>query len=208
MANKWFGTDGIRGKANEFPMTADFAMKLAQAAGQMICKTRRRAAIGKDTRLSGDMLEAALAAGFTAQGIDVVRLGVLPTPAITMVTPELDVDMSVMITASHNPYEDNGIKLINAQGNKFSDEVTAELEALIEKGEFSTSRENIGWIYDDRQAVEKYKNVALSMGKGGRPLAGMKIVLDCANGCFSEIMPEVLNISEPKLRQRLIVQTV
>ena len=191
MANKWFGTDGIRGKANEFPMTADFAMKLAQAAGQMICKTRRRAAIGKDTRLSGDMLEAALAAGFTAQGIDVVRLGVLPTPAITMVTPELDVDMSVMITASHNPYEDNGIKLINAQGNKFSDEVTAELETLIEKGEFSTSRENIGRIYDDRQAVEKYKNVALSMGKGGRPLAGMKIVLDCANGCFSEIMPEV-----------------
>ena len=191
MANKWFGTDGIRGKANEFPMTADFAMQLAQAAGQMICKAKRRVAIGKDTRLSGDMLEAALAAGFAAQGVDVIKLGVLPTPAMTMVTPELEVDMGVMITASHNPYEDNGIKLINSRGDKFSDDVTAELETLIEKGGFSTSRERIGRIYEDNSAVEKYKKVALSMAKDSQPLAGMKIVLDCANGCFSEIMPEV-----------------
>lgn len=191
MANKWFGTDGIRGKANEFPMTADFAMKLAQAAGQMICTTTRRVAIGKDTRLSGDMLEAALAAGFAAQGVDVVKLGILPTPAVTMLTPELNVDMSVMITASHNPYADNGIKLINARGDKFSDEVTAELEALIEKGEFSTSRDKIGRIFEDCSAVERYKKVALSMVKSAQPLAGLKIVLDCANGCFSEIMPDL-----------------
>lgn len=191
MANKWFGTDGIRGKANEFPMTAEFAMKLAQAAGQMICTANRRVAIGKDTRLSGDMLEAALAAGFAAQGVDVIKLGVLPTPAVTTVTPLLDVDMSVMITASHNPYADNGIKLINAQGDKFSDEVTAELEALIEAGAFETSCEKIGRIVEDNSGIEKYIKVAMTMVKTDCPLKGLKVVLDCANGCFSEIMPEV-----------------
>ena len=100
-----FGTDGVRGVANVYPMTAEFAVKLGMACGQEICRNKRRAAIGRDTRISGEMLEAGLTAGLTAAGIDVVKLGVLPTPAVTSVTPELGVDMSFMITASHNPYQ-------------------------------------------------------------------------------------------------------
>lgn len=116
MGIKLFGTDGVRGVANKYPMTAEFALKLALAAGALVCRDKRKVAIGRDTRISGEMLEAALTAGFVSQGVDVVRLGVLPTPALTTLTPELGVDMSVMITASHNPYHDNGIKLIAADG--------------------------------------------------------------------------------------------
>ena len=132
-SNKWFGTDGVRGVANEFPMVPDFAMKLAFACAQKVCVNNKKVAIAKDTRISGDMLEASLIAGFTSQGVDVIRLGVIPTPAVTTFVSKLDVDMAVMITASHNPYHDNGIKLIANNGDKFADEVTSELENLIEK---------------------------------------------------------------------------
>ncbi len=188
--NKWFGTDGVRGVANVFPMTADFAMWLGMAAGARVCTGRRKAAIAKDTRISGDMLEAALIAGLTSQGVDVVKLGVLPTPAVTTLTPSLNVDMAVMITASHNPYQDNGIKLIAADGSKFSDEVTAELEALVEKNQFDFAAERIGRVSEDYSLAEKYKQIALAAAEP-QALAGMKIVLDCANGCFAGIMPEV-----------------
>lgn len=191
MANKLFGTDGVRGVANVYPMTADFAMKLAMAAGELVCKGKKKAAIGRDTRVSGEMLEAALAAGFTAAGVDVVRLGVLPTPAVTTLTPDLGVDMAVMITASHNPYYDNGIKLVAADGNKFSDEMTAALEEKISRGDFALSPEKIGRISEDVSAVEKYIEVAKSTAPSGQPLSGLKVVLDCANGVFSAIMPEV-----------------
>ena len=117
MGNKLFGTDGVRGVANVYPMTAEFALKLGMAAGQLICRKTRRAAVARDTRISGEMLEAALTAGFNAAGVTVLKLGVVPTPAATMLTPSLGVDMTVMITASHNPYQDNGIKLINADGD-------------------------------------------------------------------------------------------
>ncbi len=191
MANKLFGTDGVRGVANVYPMTADFAMKLAMAAGELVCNGKKKAAIGRDTRVSGEMLEAALAAGFTAAGVDVVRLGVLPTPAVTTLTPDLGVDMAVMITASHNPYYDNGIKLVAADGNKFSDEMTAALEEKISRGDFALSPEKIGRISEDVSAVEKYVEVAKSTAPSGQPLSGLKVVLDCANGVFSAIMPEV-----------------
>lgn len=191
MANKLFGTDGVRGVANVYPMTADFAMKLAMAAGELVCKGKKKAAIGRDTRVSGEMLEAALTAGFTAAGVDVVRLGVLPTPAVTTLTPDLGVDMAVMITASHNPYYDNGIKLVAADGNKFSDEMTAALEEKISRGDFALSPEKIGRISEDVSAVEKYIEVAKSTAPSGQPLSGLKVVLDCANGVFSAIMPEV-----------------
>ena len=191
MANKLFGTDGVRGVANVYPMTADFAMKLAMAAGELVCNGKKKAAIGRDTRVSGEMLEAALAAGFTAAGVDVVRLGVLPTPAVTTLTPDLGVDMAVMITASHNPYYDNGIKLVAADGNKFSDEMTAALEEKISRGDFALSPEKIGRISEDVSAVEKYIEVAKSTAPSGQPLSGLKVVLDCANGVFSAIMPEV-----------------
>ena len=190
--NKWFGTDGVRGVANEFPMTADFALKLGYAAAELICTRQRKVAIAKDTRISGDMLEAALTAGFTAKGVDVVRLGVIPTPAVTTLVDSLGVDMAVMITASHNPYYDNGIKLIAADGNKFSDDETAALEQLIEQNFFSFDKDCLGRVSDDTTARLRYQKIALDMFAGGISLKGMKIAVDCANGCFSEILPEVL----------------
>ena len=191
MGNKLFGTDGVRGVANVYPMTADFAMKLALACAETVCKNKKRVAIGKDTRISGDMLEAALSAGFTAKGIDVIRLGVLPTPAVTTVTPMLDVDMSVMITASHNPYKDNGIKLIAADGEKFADTVTAELEAKIEANNFSYDEDALGKIKDDHKAIDEYVKIAKSTMKAGTNLKGLKIVLDCANGATYHVAPLV-----------------
>ncbi len=190
--NKWFGTDGVRGVANEFPMTADFALKLGIAAAELVCTQYKKVAIAKDTRISGDMLEAALTAGFTAKGVDVIRLGVIPTPAVTTFVENLSVDMAVMITASHNPYQDNGIKLIAANGDKFSDDTTAAIEALIEKDEFAFVPDELGRVSDDDSIKEKYMQIAYNMFTEQTPLQGKKIVVDGANGCFSEILPEVL----------------
>ena len=190
--NKWFGTDGVRGVANEFPMTAEFALKLGMAAAELVCTKYKKAAIAKDTRISGDMLEAALVAGFTAKGIDVVCLGIIPTPAVTTFVSDLGVDMAVMITASHNPYQDNGIKLIAKTGDKFADETTAALEALIEKNEFNFDKDKIGRVTADNSIKEKYEQIALQMFSKTGSLKGMKIVADCANGCFSNILPRVL----------------
>lgn len=190
--NKWFGTDGVRGVANEFPMTADFALKLAYAVAETVCHKHKKVAIAKDTRISCDMLEASLIAGFTAKGVDVVRLGIIPTPAVTTFVNELGVDMAVMITASHNPYHDNGIKLITADGDKFSDETTSKLEELIEKNEFSFDKNAFGRIYEDLSVKQKYIQTALNMFGKNQMLKGYKIVVDCANGCFFDILPQVL----------------
>ena len=190
--NKWFGTDGVRGVANEFPMTADFAFRLAAAAAKLVCLQHKKVAIAKDTRVSGDMLEAALTAGFTSAGIDVLSLGILPTPAVTTFVSQLNVDMAVMITASHNPYDDNGIKLIAADGDKFSDELTASLEELIEKNDFVIDKNRIGRVFDDNHVQEAYKDIAFKMVGKNFDLKGLKVVADCANGCFSAILPDVL----------------
>ena len=189
--NKWFGTDGVRGVANEFPMTAEFAFRLGCAAAEIVCTDKKKVAIAKDTRISADMLEASLCAAFTAKGIDVIRLGVIPTPTVTAFADTLGVDMALMITASHNPYYDNGIKLIAPNGDKFSDETTAELETLIEKNDFSFDKNKIGKITENFSIVEKYMQQAINLF-GNVKLNGMKIVVDCANGCFSNILPEVL----------------
>ena len=191
MAEKLFGTDGVRGVANIFPMTVDFALKLAQGAAAVMCGNKKRVVIGKDTRVSGDMLEAALVAGFNAAGVDVIRLGVLPTPAVTMLTPEMDVDMAVMITASHNPYHDNGIKLIGADGNKLSDEQTSKIEELVAQNNFTTDKDKIGRVYDNTSAIDMYVTKVKSHFKG-ELLKGMKIVLDCANGAFADFAPALL----------------
>ena len=192
MGNKLFGTDGVRGVANQYPMTIKFAMNLAQACAVLVCKDKKKVAIAKDTRISGDMLEAALTAGFTAQGVDVLKLGILPTPALTTVTDSLGVDMSVMITASHNPFHDNGIKLIDAKGNKFSDKVTAEVEDLIMKGEFSGNPDTIGRVLQNDEALDCYLALVKSICNGAeQPLKGLKMVVDCANGAFSKIMPQL-----------------
>ncbi|MCQ2741301.1 MAG: phosphoglucosamine mutase [Alphaproteobacteria bacterium] len=190
--NKWFGTDGVRGIANEFPMTADFAFKLAAAVSSLVCVNHKKVAVAKDTRVSGDMLEAALVAGFTSSGVDVVRLGVVPTPAVTTFVADLDVDMAVMITASHNPYFDNGIKLIASDGDKFSDEITSKIENLIEKNEFVFDKDKLGRV-SDSSIKQKYMDRAYTMFQEENPLSGMKVVIDCANGCFFDIFPEILS---------------
>lgn len=188
--NKWFGTDGVRGVANVFPMTIDFAMKLGMVSGMLLCQDQKKVAIAKDTRVSADMLEAALVAGFTSQGVDVVLLGVMPTPALTTLVEALKVDMAVMITASHNPYQDNGIKLINAIGDKFSDDITAKIEEAMEKDNFAFDPQKIGKVYSEN-LIADYEKIAQSVVQGGDGLTGMKVVLDCANGCFSGVLPKV-----------------
>src|SRR5690242_382197 len=134
MARKFFGTDGIRGRANAGVLTAELAMKVGQAAGTRFLRGehKHRVIIGKDTRLSGYMMENALVAGFTSVGMDVIMTGPLPTPAIAMLTREMRADLGVMISASHNPYEDNGIKLFGPDGYKLSDKAEAAIEALME----------------------------------------------------------------------------
>lgn len=192
MGNKLFGTDGVRGVANEFPMTAEFAFRLAQTLSQLICVKTKRVALAKDTRLSGDMLEAALAAGFTSMGVDVVKLGVVPTPLLTAQTESLNVDMAVMITASHNPYHDNGIKLIDAKGDKFSDEQTAKIEELLtSETVFEHDKDNIGRIFEDNKCIAAYMENARKVAPNYNALKGLRAVLDCANGAFSKIMPQI-----------------
>ena len=187
---KLFGTDGVRGIANQYPMTVDFALALGKACGQLICKNYKKIAIAKDTRISGDMLENALVAGFTSQGVDVLRLGVIPTPALTSLTAELKVDMAVMITASHNPYTDNGIKLLNGQGDRFDDSIIVNLEKLVEENNFTASPDTIGTTSVYENAVVDYMENAAKVLKGQK-LTGLRVVLDCANGSFSAILPEV-----------------
>ena len=187
---KLFGTDGVRGIANQYPMTVDFALALGKACGQLICTQKKKIVIAKDTRLSGDMLEAALIAGFTSQGIDVLKLGIIPTPALTSLTAGFDVDMAVMITASHNPYTDNGIKLLNGQGDRFDDDVINALESLVEKNEFGYDVEKIGQVSIYENAATDYMEKAVKV-LNGQKLTGLRAVIDCANGAFSAILPEV-----------------
>src|SRR5580700_8933123 len=136
MSRKLFGTDGIRGRANIFPVTPEIAMKAGMAAGRIFTRGDHlhRVVIGKDTRLSGYMIESALVAGFTSVGMDVFQFGPLPTPAVAMLTRSLRADLGVMITASHNPYHDNGIKFFGPDGQKLSDQVEAEIESLMATG--------------------------------------------------------------------------
>jgi len=192
MACQLFGTDGIRGVANVFPMTAELCFRLAQVLSSDVCVSAKRVAIGKDTRVSSYMLEAALTAGFTSMGVDVVKMGVVPTPLMTSQIQDLKVDMGVMITASHNSYFDNGIKLIGALGNKFSDERTAKIEAmLISDRKFTSSSEAVGRVYKDKKSVLNYTDGILQIAPSGGALKGLRIVVDCANGAFSKIMPQV-----------------
>ncbi|HEY0270483.1 MAG TPA: phosphoglucosamine mutase, partial [Sphingomonas sp.] len=146
MTRKYFGTDGIRGRTNEPPMTAELAMRVGQAAGAHFLRGdhRHRVVIGKDTRLSGYMMESALVAGFTSVGMDVVMVGPMPTPAVAMLTKAMRADLGVMISASHNPYQDNGIKLFGPDGYKLSDEAESAIEAALERPVKLAAAEAIG----------------------------------------------------------------
>jgi phosphoglucosamine mutase len=194
MARKYFGTDGIRGATNTAPMTAAMAMKVGMAAGAYFQRGdhRHRVVIGKDTRLSGYMLESALVAGFTSVGMDVVMVGPMPTPAVAMLTQSMRADIGVMISASHNPYADNGIKLFGPDGYKLSDEAEAAIEALIDGDIPLVPSSQIGRARRIDDAQGRYIHFAKSTFPENLRLDGMRVVLDCANGAAYKVAPSAL----------------
>jgi phosphoglucosamine mutase len=190
---KYFGTDGVRGVANE-GLTPELAFKLGRFGAFVLTKEKKRpkVVVGRDTRLSGEMLEAALIAGMLSIGCDVVRLGVVTTPAVAFLTRHLEADAGVMISASHNPFQDNGIKFFGADGFKLSDETEAEIEALLE-AEDELPRpvgEDLGRVIDDPEAVNAYLNHLKRTID--TDLCGLHIVVDCANGAAYELAPHLL----------------
>ena len=196
MTRRLFGTDGIRGTANVDPMTAGTALALGQAAGLMFVRGnhRHQVVIGKDTRLSGYMIEPALVAGFISAGMDVTLVGPLPTPAIAMLTRSLRADLGVMISASHNQFEDNGIKLFGPDGFKLSDETEMEIEALMEadRSDRLAAPMKLGRASRLNDAGGRYIEAAKATFPRGLTLDGMKIVVDCANGAAYRVAPTVL----------------
>ena len=189
---KYFGTDGVRSVAGQFPLTAAWVMHLGAAAGEVLKRANPRASvvIGKDTRQSGDMLEAALAAGLTSRGVNVIHLGVLPTPGVSYLTRQLKADAGVVISASHNPYEDNGIKFFGADGQKLSDTTELQIEAAIDDVPNlpPVTGTDMGNVTNYQEAERVYLNFL----KAHAPdLTGLKIALDCANGAAYRIAPKV-----------------
>ena len=196
MGKKLFGTDGIRGTANREPVTAETALAVAMAAGAQFTRGDHRhlVVIGKDTRLSGYLVEPAMTAGFIAAGMDVVLLGPMPTPAVGWLTHSMRADLGVMISASHNPYPDNGIKLFGPDGFKLSDEVEAEIEARIAKGTdaYRAPSEHLGRARRLDDAAGRYIEFAKNTFPKDLRLDGLKIVVDCANGAGYKVTPTVL----------------
>jgi phosphoglucosamine mutase len=197
MARKFFGTDGIRGLANRHPMTSEVALRVGMAAGKVFSNggsQPRRVVIGKDTRLSGYMIESALMSGFTAVGMHVFLLGPMPTPAVAMLTRSLRADLGVMISASHNPFEDNGIKLFDADGYKLSDEAEAEIEALMaaDSATLLASPDGIGRANRIDSAQERYVEFVKRTLPRDIRLNGLRVVVDCANGAGYQVAPAVL----------------
>ena len=196
MARKFFGTDGIRGSANSSPMTSEVALRVGMAAGKLFSSGthRHRVVIGKDTRLSGYMIESALMSGFTAVGMDVFLLGPMPTPAVAMLTRSLRADLGVMISASHNPYADNGIKLFDPDGYKLSDEAEGQIEALMEApaAELLAPAERIGRAKRIESAQERYIEYAKRTLPRNIRLNDLRVVIDCANGAGYQVAPDAL----------------
>ena len=194
MSRKFFGTDGIRGKTNQAPMTAEIAMKVGQAAGKHFLRGdhRHRVVIGKDTRLSGYMMENALVAGFTSVGMDVVQVGPMPTPAVALLAKSMRADLGVMISASHNPFYDNGIKLFGPDGFKLSDEDEIRIEELIASEIELAPSEEIGRARRFEDAPGRYIHAVKASLPDHIRLDGLKIVIDCANGAAYKVAPSVI----------------
>jgi phosphoglucosamine mutase len=194
MARKYFGTDGIRGRTNTGAMTAEMAMKIGMAAGAHFVRGdhRHRVVIGKDTRLSGYMLENALVAGFTSVGMDVVQVGPMPTPAVAMLVKSMRADMGVMLSASHNPYQDNGIKLFGPDGYKLSDADEMAIEALLGADAMLAAPAQIGRARRVEDARGRYIHFAKTCFPEDLRLDGLKIVIDCANGAAYQVAPSAL----------------
>ena len=195
MARKLFGTDGIRGTANLEPMTAETALRVGMAAGRLFTRGdhRHTVVIGKDTRLSGYMLEPALAAGFIGVGMDVVMVGPMPTPAVAMLTRSLRADLGVMISASHNLFHDNGIKLFGPDGYKLSDETEAEIEAMVSDGKAELAEPtHLGRAKRLEDVEGRYIEFAKNTFPKGLRLDGLRIVVDCAHGAAYKVAPAAL----------------
>src|SRR6478735_7772475 len=195
MTRKYFGTDGIRGRANGV-ITPELALKVGQAAGLVFHRGehRHRVVIGKDTRLSGYMIETALVAGFTSVGMDVLLLGPMPTPSVAMLTRSMRADLGVMISASHNPYDDNGIKLFGPDGFKLSDDVEREIEKII--GEDITRKLAQSADLGRARRIDGVHDRYIEFAKRTLPrdisLDGLRVVVDCANGAAYKVVPEAL----------------
>jgi phosphoglucosamine mutase len=196
MSRRYFGTDGIRGKANNGKLSAELAMKVGMAAGALYQRSgeRGRVLIGKDTRLSGYLIENALTAGFLSVGMDVLLVGPMPTPAVAMLTRSMRADLGVMISASHNPYEDNGIKLFGPDGYKLSDDIEIEIEEMLD-GDMAERRADsmhVGRAKRVEGVHARYVEFAKRTLPRAIDLAGVRVVVDCANGAAYKVAPEAL----------------
>ena len=192
MSKQYFGTDGVRGTVGSDPMTADFAMRLASAAAQVLVPSGGTVVIGKDTRLSGYLFESALEAGFVAAGADVLLLGPLPTPAIARLTQEFNAELGVVISASHNPYYDNGIKFFDRSGSKLTDEVEALIEAQLANAAITRESQALGKAKRIDTARVRYQEFCAATVPAGTSLEGIKVVFDGANGAGYKVGPRTL----------------
>jgi phosphoglucosamine mutase len=190
--SKYFGTDGVRGRVGTAPMTVDFALRLASATARVLAPRGGRVLIGKDTRVSGYMFESALEAGFVAAGVDVMLIGPLPTPGIAYMTQRLGCSFGVVISASHNPYQDNGIKFFDACGSKLSDTVENEIEELLEQNVVTQESQHLGKAIRIDRNRSQYQAFCASTIPSGMDLCGFKIVVDCANGAGYKVAPRAL----------------
>ncbi len=193
MSREFFGTDGIRGLVGAHPLTAEFALRLASAAARVLAPDGGVVAIGKDTRLSGYMFESALEAGFVAAGMDVLLLGPIPTPGIAYLTRELNADLGVVISASHNPYHDNGIKFFDKNGGKLSDALEIEIEAKLADPAITRDSRNLGRATRVDTAVERYKAFCISTIPSSLSPEDVKIVIDCSHGAAYKVAPRTLS---------------
>jgi phosphoglucosamine mutase len=192
MSRRYFGTDGIRGRVGDHPMTVDFALQLASAAARVLAPEGGTVLIGKDTRLSGYMFESALEAGFVAAGVNVQLIGPLPTPGIAYMTRRFNCDFGVVISASHNPYDDNGIKFFDASGGKLSDELEERIEAELAQPPITRISRSLGRATRVDRSRTFYQEFCAATIEAGIDLSGMKIVVDCANGAAYKVGPRVL----------------
>lgn len=192
MARRYFGTDGIRGRVGDEPMTVSFTIRLAHAAARVLAPTGGTVLIGKDTRVSGYMLESALEAGFVAAGVHVRLVGPMPTPAIAFLTQKLKCDFGVVISASHNQYEDNGIKFFDAHGCKLSDEREAQIEALLTQAPQTVHSDQLGRAKRVEDAGNWYKQFCQDAVGEALNLDGLKLVVDCAHGANYKLAPQLL----------------
>jgi phosphoglucosamine mutase len=187
----YFGTDGVRGRVGEPPMTVDFALRLASAAARILAPRGGRVLIGKDTRVSGYMFESALEAGFVAAGVDVLLIGPLPTPGIAYMTQRLGCNFGVVISASHNGYEDNGIKFFDGNGSKLSDHLESQIERLLDGPVVTRESQRLGKALRSDRSRTQYQEFCASTIPAGMTLEGFKIVVDCANGAGYKVAPRV-----------------